>query len=903
MDIPIYCFINLGIVEVGLMALAVGLMALSAKLLAKKPDTPVVDDKPTTLTTRGSFITWLVGRRRVGPVVAYAASRFVIKEKSDTGKGFFSPDAPKVSVYYESGWHQLAVGPCDVLHGIYMGGKLIFQGPITRTSHPSGTAVNLGTEGVFYIYWGEVDQPLNSTLASQVGVASRWPHCCYIHWYPKRLGTTPVWQMMEYDLERFVSNTELSDSDAYMDPDSVLGSPTVSIYDNLDGAAGVGWFEVEGDYTPLFGPTDKVALSGNAMGATDLIIASATTRQQLKASYLGVKVYETITRLTFTTALSGTDDNGTLQLYQNNNVGGVNPAHAIAEVLFADFPLGLGKSTSDWDMDSLEALGTLTQIGNEKIPCSLVGVNGETAEAILGMTLQDLGVLLPIHPSTGLLHFASVREPTGSLQELKEAQTNDPLPEIETLHGDTSSDKFIFSFSDWEHAFKDMTIAIDEDGQAGYLEHQRAKKVKIGIAIDIKTAAKIAERRSQEELAGAVVYSVTANHGARLLIPGEAVLMENIDDILRVISVMADPESGKVKLKLMTDVYGAKKSTFENEGGGGEYSYDPALQDLHIGYVEIPEYWLSGGPMTIMVPRIRATDDVAGANIYISRDDTTYTYMLPELSAAAGGVLLEEISATGESSLATGPTFTAKGPDIATALDLSADELNWRLGRQILIWGNEVAFVQKITAIGGDTYRLDGILRARWDTEREVHPVGQPVFIFEANDFELIEDLLLAADVDLYVKTQPYTSGSIVNLDASPKLHIDDTVGKGIVPMRPMNLTLTAPAPLSHGFETGDDIGIGWSYMSASQPGTGAGMQGKGDATSSSPPQGEFKLEIMTTGDVVKRTVTQTSTTYTYSNTNLVADFSGEPSSFKIRITVLRGGTASESKEITVTRV
>jgi hypothetical protein len=902
MDIPIYCFINFGIVEVGLMALAVGLSLLAAKMLAKKPDTPIVDDKPTTLTTRGAFIAWLVGRRRVGPVVGYAASRYTIKEKSDGGKGFFSPDAPKVTIYYESGWHQLAVGPCDVLHAIYQGGKILFQGPITRTSHPSGTAVNLGSEGTFYIYWGEQDQPLNTTLASQTTISSRWPHCCYIHWHPKRLGSTPIWQLMEYDIERFVSNSVLSGSDAYMDPDVVLSSTVVDIYDNNDGAAGVGWFELVGDWSPLFGPTDKVRLTGNAMGDTDLVISSVTTEQRVGFPFGLFQPYITYTKLRFTTALSGTDDNGSLTLYKNNNVGGINPAHAIAEVLFAEFPMGLGKSTTDWDLDSLEALGTLTQIGNEKIPCSLIGINGENADAILGMALQDLGVLLPIHPTNGKLYFNTVREPTGSLQELKEAQINDPLPQIETIHGDTTSDKFIFSFQDWEHAFKDMTIAIDEDGQAEFLEHQRAKKIRIGIAVDIKTAAKIAERRSQEELAGAVVYSVTANHGARLLIPGEAVLMENIDDILRVISVMADPETSKTKLKLMADVYGAKKSTFENEGGGGEFNYDPALQDAHFTYVEIPEYWLAGGPMTIMIPRIRNSDDIAGANIYISRDDVTYTYMLPELAAATGGVLLEEIAIDGEKSLATGPTFTVSGPDIATALDLSADELNWRLGRQILVWGSEVAFVQKITAIGGDTYRLDGILRARWDTEREVHPVGQPVFIFEANDFELIEDLLLAADVDLYVKTQPYTSGSIVNLDASPKLHVNNTVGKGIVPMRPLNLALTAPAPLVRAFETGDNIGIAWSYMSASQPSTGAGMQAKGAATSSSAPQGEFKLQILNTSNVVKRTVTTTDTSYSYSNANLVADFGFEPPSFKIRITVVRGGTSSEYQEITVTR-
>lgn len=892
------------IVSLGLMVLAVGLSILAAKLLAKQPDTPVVDDKPTTLTSRGSFISWLIGRRRVGPVFAWAGGRYTIKEKaSGGGKGFFSPDAPKTIIYYESGWHQLAMGPCDVLHGIYQGGQLIFQGPITRTSHPSGTTVDLGKEGAFKIYWGEDTQAVNATLAGQIGVASRWPNVCYIHWNAKRLGQSPIWQLIEYDLERYTSQSVLTDTEAVVDPDTELSSIEVDVYGNLDGVSGVGYFDLLNDYTPHFKVTGKVRLTNNAMSDTDLTISNTSTYQEVAWGSGGSFIqFRTVTRIYFVETLSGTDDAGELTTYQNTNVGGINGAHAIAEMLFAEFPLGLNLNQNDWDLDSMETLGTLLDTANEGIPCSMIGIDGEEARSLLGAALQDLGVLLTIHPSNGKLYFNAIREPTGSLQTLKDAQINDPLPQIETLYGPTSIDKYIFGFSDWEHAFKNVTIAIDEDGQASYYEHQRAKKIQLVLPVDIDTAAKVAERRSQEELAGGAVFSMTANHGARMLVVGEAVLIENMNDIYRVVSMKVDPEISKVKLQVMPDVFGAKLSTFENENGGGEYSYDPALQDAQFGYVEIPEYWLANNPMTIMVPRIRDSADIIGANIYISRDDSTYTFVQQDIAYAAGGILIDSVEATGEKSIAQGPTFTAQGPDIASVLDLSADDLNWRLGRQILIWGSEVCFVQQITAIGGDVYRLDGILRARWDTEMQEHNADEPLFIFEANNFELIQDLLLAPDVDLYVKTQPYTSGSIVNLDASPKLHINNTTGKGTIPMRPLNLTLSAPAPLVHAFETGNDVGVQWSYMSAAQPGTGAGMQGKGTATSISPVPGEFKLEFLTTGDVLKNTVTTTDTAYTYTNANMVTDFGVEPASFKIKLTVLRGGNASESKEITITR-
>jgi hypothetical protein len=763
--------------------------------------------------------------------------------------------------------------------------------------------VDLGKSGSFKIYWGEDTQPVNATLAAQMGVSSRWPNVCYIHWNAKRLGQSPIWQLIEYDIERKTSQSVLSDTNDFIDPDDELSTIERDITDNLDGASGVGYLELDGDQTPHFGVTDKVAMTNNAMGDQDLIISDTLTYQQVWFGGGSFINYKTITRIYFEETLSGTDDNGELTVYTNTNVGGINGAHAIAEILFAESPNGLGLSQDDWDIDSLEALGTLLDENNESVPCSLIGINGEEARAIIAATLQDLGVLIPINPDNGKISFTPVREPTGTLQELMDAQINDPLPEIETLHGDSSIDKYVFDFQDWEHAFKSMTIAIDEDGQAEYLQHQRAKRIKIAIATDIETAAKVAERRSQEELAGGSVYSVTANHGARLLKPGEAVLMENVDDILRVLSVKADPESGKVKLKIMSDVYGAPLSTFENEGGGGEYEYDPAVQDEYISFVEIAEYWLQNNPMTMMVPRLRGASNIAGANVYISRDDATYTFLGQETSYSAGGILIDAVTATSEKSVSQGPTITAIGPDIASALDLSADDLNWRLGRQIMIWGTEVCFLQKVTSLGGDVYRLDGILRARWDTEREAHSVGDPVFIFEANDPTLFQDLLLAADVDLYVKTQPYTSGSTTNLDASPKLHINNTIGKGTTPMRPLNLSLSAPAPLVHAFETGNDLGVTWAYMSALQPKTGAGMQGEGDVTSPSAVSGEFQLEFLTIGDVSKRILNTSLTSYTYDNADMVSDFGGEPSSLKIKITVFRGGIASESKEITVERV
>jgi hypothetical protein len=899
-----YWMIHFGLEEICMLAISIGLSLLAAKLMQKRIRSPITEQSPTTLVTRGSYIPWFVGRRRIGYIFAWAGQRDARNEHMDDsgGKGWFSGKRPTQRIYYESAWHQLGIGPVDILHGIYKSGRLIFQGPITRTSHPSGTEIDLGMDGSFFIYWGENIQPVNSILSSELGIASKWPYICFIVWNRMRLGTVAQWPTLEYDVERYVSNTVLTDSNAYIDPDISLSATSVDVYNAQDGISGVGYIDVSDDWSSHFHIGDIIKITGNAIGDQDLHITDVTTYSQQEYVYYTIKVWRTYTRFKFAETLSGTDDEGYLTLYTADGPGGINAAHGIAELLFAEYPQGLHLEQSEWDIDALEELGILVSEGEENLPCSLLGLNGEEAQAILAGTLQDLGVMVPIHSHTGKVTFTPLRAPTGTLETIQAEQLNDPLPEVETLQGENRGDKYVFSFQDYSQGFHEMTIAIDEDGQASYLEHQRATQIALHIPIDFAVAVKIAERRSQEEIGGATTYDIKANHGARTLMPGQPILVDGINDTLRVSSVSGNPDTGKITIKAISDLYGVPTSQFENEEGGGEISIEPPIQDEFFTMVEIPEYWLNGEPMTIMVPRIRGASNIVGANIYISRDDSTYTQVDNEIASAAGGILIDALPASGERSIAQGPTFTALGPDITGVLDLSSDELNWRLGRQLVVIGTEVMFCQKITALGGDTYRLDGLLRARWDTELESHVVGKPVFIFEANDFGLIQDLLLAPDVDLYIKTQAYSSGGIANLDSSPKILIDNTVGKGTVPMRPLNLTVTAPAPLVHAYEPGNNIEIGWSYMSAQSPGTGAGMQAKGNASISSAIDVEFRLQILTAGGVLKRTIITPDLSYTYTNAALIADFGSQPATFKANLVCLRGGYISTEQEITITK-
>lgn len=898
--------------QLGYAALSFALSYIAGRLLAKKSGLKVDDDKPTTLTTRGSYCNYTLGRRRIGPVFACAplSDREIKKEKAAGGKG--TGASQKSDVYYEVGWHILGSnGPYYALHQIIQSGQIIFDGPITRDSHPSGSTIDLGAEGSFTIYWGEPDQPINLFLgdANRVSISSRWPFFFYIVWNKKRLGTSPNWPVLDYVVEKRLDLGLLTQSDSYYPPTLTLTGPTEIILSSTNGGEGTGKFTFSGDKTQEFRNSKQVAIVGNSFPDGDYVVLRSEVVLVPIGSHplTGLPVYTTRTDVYLYGGVSGANSNGTMQAYEELPDDGLNHAHCMAEMLFSQYPNGLGldpdSEDEPWDVDSLEAVGVSAE--DDALRASYVATNGEKASSGLAAFMQDMGCLLPIDTLTGKMKFMLLREPTGTLPILLDAAHTE-LPEIETMHGERATDRMIFKFVDRQHSYGDMTIAIDDDGQASYSEHQRPRVVDVPTTINFDTAAVIGERRSQEDMAGAGVSTIEGARGARNLIPGMAFISTQVEQILRLVGVEFDPLSSAVKLRAMPDYYGAKKSDFINSQGGGIPEFLAVEPDEIFDIVEVPEYLLGGDPMTVLIPRIRGHNQIISADLWISRDNTSYTLSGTELNVQTGGLLDADLAASGDHYLPTGPTITALGPDISTVLDLSADQTNWLLGRQLCVivsdGGTEICFVQKVTALGGDTYRLDGLVRARYDTLRLTHPAGAKVFIFQNTSIEFIQDILLVPGEDLYSKTQPSSAAGQITLDSVAPV---GTVlrGKGTVPMDPIALHVTAPQPQVRAYATGQDLSIKWGYRSTVLPKTGAGLQGAGVPTATSPVTGTFLIEFLTTGNVLQRSVSQTTTTYTYTNANLVSDFGSEPSSYKVRVTLINGGYSSDPIELTITKV
>jgi hypothetical protein len=889
----------LAIVPLTLFAIGVALSILAAYLLRPKR-MRAKDHNPTSISTRGAYVPWIMGRRRVTPVFGWAGNRFRKRERAHSGKGG-SLFMPKVKIYYEEGWHILSLGPVTALYAIYVGKKALFEGVLTPESHPSGSLLDLGKQGQARIYWGETTQPVNTTLgdSSRVGISSRWPGICYIHWEEKRLGANPIWPMMTYIIERKPTGNYLTQSSPWREATYTLDSTTYSVADAHYGPEGNGYITVEYVHHNDFEALGKFKASGlTSLSDGDYKIVKVEEYKLYHGSHdLWAKVYPE-GGVPSTVA----SETGTVQRYIKGADFGANPAHVIADLLFEDWPYGLNQKQEYWDMDSLEAVGQVMEA--EDWWTSWQATEGRTAKELLSMALQDMGMLIYLDPTSGKLKFNLLRKAAGTLTNLDTDSLLPPLPEIESVTDKVKTNRVIYSYEDQSLNYHTMTITIDDDGQAAFLTYQNAQQSEIEIADHFDMAAKIAERRSQEALGNGARIKLNVNRNARDLVPGQAITIDGFEEVYRVASIERNADTGKMTLIVIADFYGAEESTFENHKGKNVLNTISTQFNPLQTFIEVPEFIRGkGNDLMLIAPIVRNDAQTFDEMLYLSDDDVSYTLYGNQDDFAVGGLLLDAMAETDDFYQAQGPTFTLQGPDISQVLDLSGDETSWRRGRQLCLIGEELCFVQKITALGGTTYRLDGLLRARYDTRRAAHSVGDGIYIFSNTDFNQIEDILLQAGEDLYMKFQPIGYAGEIPLDLADIEH-KTLYGKGVVPMPPETLRVTAPYKNVSIYNTGDDISFAWCYLSTLAIGSGAGMQGYGEVCGAADIDGQFRIEITDALDVVKREVTNlTTNNYTYSNADLVSDFGSEPSSFKVKVYSTRGGQESSAAEITVTKV
>lgn len=943
-------------VSVILLVIAVGLGVASyimSKNAMKGASTPDME-YTQTLAKRGSLLPLVIGRRLVAPQFAFVRKLGIVWG-DDTGWS-----------KRQAGWHHICVGPAKAIHNITIdeeylqppnypgtpgsGGLTYDIFPLSPETHPSGSSFYINKLGHAYIFWGEVDQPIDdssggglhgaaNSLPIELGgdpsaidpptIASRWPYFCHIY-YP-HAPHEALWPEIKYETEVEVQGDPLSLTPAYIEQTystsefikratQTHGAYTILVSDNgyfgtpvlliklWDAFKSNAWMQYNGtdpfaDATWIPRTGDKFRISGVSTLNPDTVYTMDRVGWYVEGDAVFGHTWLVI-------HLAGVDLTGSIiasdayaHIYKPGNDDGYNMAHIMAQVLFADFPHGMHQEQSLFDMDSLEDLGVLC--ANERLAGNIEARDGETADSILAELMTDIGCFIVLDPFTAKYKFVPIRTSTSTyIPHLGPDHILPPRPEITSVHRVKASERVLYVFADRNYLYKDMPIGgYDNNGAMQYMELARAKKVGLPSVIDFKTAKIVANRRSQEDLGSGAKFTIVASREARMITPGRVFTAEDVPHQLLCMETQVKQPDESVTITAVSNYYAVKTDASAGSPGGGNTGGPPPppLPDLADAAVEVPMYLLPYGPQSLVIPRIRAHTNIASAAIWISPDNTSYTYLGEESNTFTGGILTSAMDAVDAWYTELGPTFTEIGVDlVARAANLSSDTAKWRRGDQLLVINDEIMFCRNVMNVSGDTWQLRGLLRAKYNTIRSDHSAGDYCFLFNVSQLQHLVSPFLMPNGTVWIKVQPRTDTAYAALETCPAIEVN-LYGNSLKPQRPSALRVSGN---NNYYVSGSSIAFVWSYVSGLLPNTGGGTVNAGQATGSIDIFGSFELTVTDTSDNVKNVYSRSRADWTYSDANLYSDFSSSyPSAFKVHLRNVNGGYKSDPVVITVERV
>lgn len=958
--------------EIGtILAVASILLTAASVLLRSKKGPPITeDDGPSNYAARGAFLPLILGQYRIGPHFVWIQpgppAQLVDFGASQTGKGGFLGKSSSGPNFYEDAIHALCVGPVDQLIAITQNGKTIFKGPITRTSHPSGTQIDLGSEGWFKIWWGDADQPINATLAAATnnGISSRWPFACYVEWH-KFLGPVRAWSSLKYELLRMPVSCTLTGSSAAIPADLSDTKPVwpdppppeqgAGVRIQLPIIAGSGGPEsltskyvkvsnrsfassppLGEDLTVYFRPGTVVALHGpgtDYLGTVQLSsYAGASGRAffyVVSSSYDPTEVINTTisgnpvawkgittVRLGFFSYLPVLNplppavDRFRIDPVGVGTVVGVNYAHALFDVMFAPYPFGAQRRVDRFDINSLEELGRrLGPYPGEGLICNLLIADGETADSVISRILQDIHYSFRKDIETGKYVFEPVRKPSGDLPTLPSDILLPQLPQRDTKHGRTVTNFAVFSIKDSSRNFRDFTLPEVDDGSISETG-ARPKKIEITSCTDITTGQNIAKRRAQETFANPTKIKISAQREARLLGPGQAIRVDGIDVPLRIVGVTRKVLTGEVELVCLVDFYGVQ--LYGSEGGSelltdGDHGGLPApiafpSPDDMVDVFELPRY-LTDGVMKIIVPRVRSSPNVTSARIYLSRLGDTYDSNVEVSSRPMGGFLTAALPDTSKDLLLEDDGTL---PTFQVAgVDASYESLA----------GSEESWLlgRQVMLIGQELCYVRNLLSMGGGLYKAQGLVRARLGTAKASHAQGTRVYVFLAHEMEQLSSVILQPGKSLSVKTQP---FSQAGGVLLSLCEPVQVTLRGDAlrPLTPcGLRTanmgsywvaGADVVLKWNHRSTASPKTGAGMQGAGAACGVSAIEGLMRVQLWTIAGPTKVAEwTQPSCGATITNADLISFFVGEPSSFRVTVCNVSGGFASDEVSLVLTKV
>lgn len=324
---------------------------------------------------------------------------------------------------------------------------------------------------------------------------------------------------------------------------------------------------------------------------------------------------------------------------------------------------------------------------------------------------------------------------------------------------------------------------------------------------------------------------------------------------------------------------------------GGKISFSAVLEDLQVYSQSAPAPSIPApssdigidGPtkwLLLDIPLLRDVDDGAvlysvargvskwtGAQLYKSDDGAAWvSYGTAHLAAAAIGAAVD---ALGNFSQNTFDELNSVTVNLIGGALSSISELEVLNGGNAAILGDEILQFKNATLISGTQYKLTGLLRGRRGTEwaRSTHAIGERFALLSPSN-TLVQPAS-TADIGIVKRFRAVTFGTYINDAETLALTYQ---GASLKPY--------APVLLGGGRNASGDVTINWVRRSR----VGGAWSDYADV-----PIGEesesYEIEIWSSGySTLKRTLTASTPTATYTAAQQTADFGGTQSTIYVRV-------------------
>lgn len=886
-----YTLAIIGIDDAIYIAIIMAAVSLAANILLR-PDPPEIDplsdDSANSAGTRGTMAPLLLGHNKLKPIIAYVGNRVswqkVVGSVPDPDGFWEEDDDVYAERFKESAMHILGVGPTLELTQIIEGGKIIFDQKIRRADHVSGSEFTCTDEdsSVFRIYWGEQDQAVDTDLAELTGVSTRYPYCCYIYWVEKQLGARARWKALDYVLSCSTKGEEADFIDGSASEVSFNAEPKTLI------VAG------QISFRPAMFSTDSLVedleVGDLVHFVVDDVWAQIADRVDQDGGY-----YFTIDDTNYLYSLTLAQSYAMTATPDGTYAKGVNPALAIRQMLFYNYPHGLSLSSSLFDMTSLnDLIPYFAEGGTEPAPSSIMLKSGRSYQAGISGILTDYGLSMYPDSITGLLTFRLIRAGETPVLLDNSVVALDKVQNTKA-YSVLAPQKMVYTFLEASRNFTRSTILVDDDGKAKLTGNPNTKKISLNTPTDIVTASAIASRKEQEvgiDRALKIPVSITEED----LNIGDVVEFASLNGVWRLVTKGTGIDKAYVDMSFMLDAYSVTNLYRTGVSTGTDIT-DPVAADPYVDVFEGNRY-LSPDQAGYYLLRARAHTLITGAWLYRSESDVT-----AEFSGGSSALSFQTFGALNEGMVESGGVLdtleiTAGGTDFESFWNVSVSDADWRSGKVIAKIGDELVFVKSITVIDPETVQLNDILRGRLGTAASVHSTDDVIGFFYKASVPLVKDTVVSPGDTLFFRTRPYTINQILDIEYVDSVQLD-YAGGGFRPLACENLNTLDD---TNAWLLGTDVDIRWDYKNATAL-TGAGIGLSDEPSEQALPEGYFKVTILD-GAIIKREELEIlSNTFTYTQAMMVVDFGAEPSTFNVEVVEVLNGLTSPVEATTINRV